>query len=215
MKKYYVYAHKNKEYGVFYVGKGSNNRLFKTYNRSVFWKRIVAKYGYEAIILEECENEKDAFEKEIKWIKYFKELNQCVANFTLGGEGVQVEKRWWNEAISKALKGKNKRKGSESFSYKDFADEDLLKSLYIDKKMSSVEIAKLMNVSYTTVISRLNNYGIKIKPKGKKIICINDGTTHESITSAAKNYGLHRENIRKVLSGKYKTTGNLTFIYES
>ena len=214
MAKYYVYAHKNQEYGVFYVGKGSNNRLYKTYNRSDFWKRIVNKYGYEAIILDKSDDEKNCFDLEIKWIKHFKDIGQCAANFTLGGEGVRVHKRWWNEAISKSLKGKNKKHGKDSFSYKDFADEDLLKKLYIENNLSSVKIAKILNVSYTTVLSRLALYGIDLKEKGKKIVCLNDGLVFESITAASKHYGVYRENIRKVLSGKYKTTGNLTFIYK-
>jgi hypothetical protein len=217
MNKYYVYAHKNNEYGVFYVGKGSNQRLYKTCNRSLFWKRITAKYGYEALILEECESEEIAFNMEIKWIKHFKDLGQCVANFTIGGDGVRVEKRWWNEAISNSLKGKHRRAGKESFSYKDFADEDLLKKLYVIEGKSSVEIAEMLNVSYGTVLTRLTTYGIQKRDSGikrKKIKCINDGIVYQSISDAAKKYGVFRENIRKVLSGKYKHTGNLKFIYE-
>ena len=214
MKKYYVYSHYNEKYGTFYVGKGSNERLFNTKNRSIFWNRIVKKYGFTASIIEECENEKTAFEMEIFWIAYFKKNGQCVANFTLGGEGVNVEKRWWGDKISKSLKGRKNPCGKENKSYKDFADEDLLRRLYVDDGLSSVKISKLLGVSCTTVLARLLSYGIKAKLKGKIIICVDDGIEHESITSAARHYGLHRENIRKVLSGKYKTTGNLKFIYK-
>ena len=214
MKKYYVYSHYNEKYGTFYVGKGSNERLFNTKNRSFFWNRIVKKYGFTASIIEECENEKTAFEREIFWIAYFKKNGQCVANFTLGGEGVNVEKRWWNDKISKSLKGIKRPCGKENKSYKDFADEDLLRRLYVNYGLSSVKISELLGVSCTTVCARLLSYGIKTKPKGKIIICVDDGIEHESIKSAARHYGLYRENIRKVLSGKYKTTGNLKFIYK-
>ena len=216
MDKYYVYAHSNDEYGVFYVGKGSGERLYKTGNRNKFWKRIVKKYGYEAKIIEECDTQESAFEKEIYWIAYYKSIGQCKANFSLGGDGVTVEKRWWGDKISKSLMGKEGLKGKESKSYKDFIDESNLQNLYVDKNLSTLKISKMFGVSCTTVWERLNQYQIPIRPidqRGKKIICTNTGEEFDSITAAARSLNLFRENIRKVLSGKYKTTGGLHFKY--
>lgn len=216
MDKYYVYAHANEEYGVFYVGKGSGERLYKTGNRNKFWKNIVKKYGYEAKIIEECDTQEFAFAREIYWIAHYKSIGQCEANFSLGGDGVNVANRWWGDKISKSLIGKQSPKGKESKSYKDFIDENNLQDLYVDKNFSIVEISKMFGISPTTVWERLKQYQIPIKPidqRGKKIVCTTTGEEFDSITAAARSLNLFRENIRKVLSGKYKTTGGLHFKY--
>jgi hypothetical protein len=211
--KFYVYAHSNDEHGVFYVGKGQKKRLYTTTNRSLFWKRIVKKHGYTASILYETDDEDDAFKNEIAFIAKYKNLGQCIANMTLGGDGVRVEKRWWYEKVSKALTGMKRPKGSDSPSYKNFIDKDVLIDLYERQKMPALKIAKLFGVSVTTVITRLNQYGINIRTiyeRGTPIQCSN-GKSYKSITEAAKDLKVHRENIRKVLQGKYKTTGGFTF----
>lgn len=217
MYKYYVYAHSNEKYGVFYVGKGSEKRLYQTGNRNAFWKRVVQKYGYTASILESCCTEEDSYKSEQKWIAHYKALDQCAANFTLGGDGVRVTKRWWGDKISKSMLGKQMPSGPNSKSYKDFATKETLQSLYSAQKLSVVAISKLFNVSATTVCGRLKYHSIAIRPileRGKCIICTTNGKEFNSITEAAKTLGLHRENVRKVLAGKYKTTGGLVFKYK-
>lgn len=217
MDKYYVYAHTNEKYGVFYVGKGKGKRLFVTGNRNVFWKNIVKKYGYQAVIIEECDTEEVAYQREIHWINHFKSLGGCKANFTLGGDGVNVKVRWWYDKVSKSLTGKARPKGKESKSYKDFIDENNLRDFYVTEKLSTIEIGKIFGVSSTTVWERLKAYEIPVRPineRGTKIICTTNNTEFNSITDASRVFGLHRENIRKVLSGKYKTTGGLHFKYK-
>lgn len=211
--KYYVYAHKNQEYGVFYIGKGQKNRLYVTGNRSSFWKRIVKKYGYEASIIYETDCEEDAYSAEIRLIAEYKSIGQCVANMTDGGDGVRVKDRWWYDKVSKALTGKEKPKGESSKSYKDFIDKDLLDDMYSKKKYAASKIAEIFGVSVPTVMSRIRAYGIPVRSiydRGTEIICSN-GVCYKSITEAARSLGIHRENIRKVLSGRYKTTGGYTF----
>ncbi len=48
-----------------------------------------------------------------------------------------------------------------------------------------------------------------------KIMCVTDGKEFASINDAAKHYNVFRENIRKVLHGKYKHTGGRLFKYVS
>lgn len=218
MNSYYVYAHSIPGGRVFYVGKGRGIRQHQTGNRNKYWKRIVKKYGYSKTIIDDGLSENEAFEREIYWIKHFKKQGECDANFTNGGDGVRVDKRWWNEAISKALTGKKSPSGKESKSYKDVISKNDLIDLYSVQKLSSIEISNLYGVSYTSVISRLREYGIEVRKAGrekKKIICEIDGVVFNSITDAAKHYGLFRENIRKVLNGKYKHTGGKIFRYVS
>ena len=217
MDKYYVYAHSNNQYGIFYIGKGSGKRLYTVGNRSLFWKRIVKKYGYEVSIIEECVTEEDAYQREIYWIAHYKSLGQCQANFSLGGDGINIKDRWWGDKISKSMKGVKRPKGKLSKSYKDFIDDANLHDLYERQQLSITSIAKMLDVSSTTVWERLKEYGIAIRPmteRGKQITCTTTGVDFDSIKDAARVLGLHRENIRKVLSGKYKTTGGFHFKYK-
>lgn len=88
---YYVYAHINATNGsYFYIGKGSGRRAYVKSHRSVYWKRIVAKYGYAVIILEDGLTESEALSREKYWIKKLgrKDLKTgCLVNFTDGGDG--------------------------------------------------------------------------------------------------------------------------------
>jgi hypothetical protein len=216
MNKYYVYAHKRPDGHIFYVGKGRGIRQHQTGNRNLYWKRIVKKHGYESMIVEGNLTEKEAYDKEIIWIKHYKESGQCDANFTDGGDGVRVEKRWWSEAISNALKGKKRASGRESKSFKDNVTKDELTRMYVGEGLSSVDIGKITGLSYATILSRVRGYGLLPRPGGKpsiKILCTTDGNEFASINDAAKKYNLFRENIRKVLHGKYKHTGGKQFQY--
>lgn len=214
--KYYVYAHKRKDTEtVFYIGKGSGNRAFFKSNRSLYWKRIVEKCGYDVIFLLENLTEDESYKAEITFIMAEKLKGNCEANFTNGGDGVRVTKRWWNNAISESLKGVKRPSGIKCKSYKDFATKEVLYHLYITQNKSSKEIEKLFNVTYATICARLKEYNIPLRKCGKKNIkikCLNDSKVFESINEAAKYYNVYRENIRKVLKGVYKHTNNKKFI---
>lgn len=87
MAGYYVYAHLRLDTGkVFYIGKGKSNRAYSKHGRNNFWKAIVNKYGYRVEIVANNLTEKDSFNKEIELISYYKDLGQCEANLTLGGD---------------------------------------------------------------------------------------------------------------------------------
>lgn len=213
--KFYIYAHKRRTDGrVFYVGKGCGKRIHQTGNRNVYWKNIAKKHGYEASILEERLEEIESYKKEIYWIAFYKAKGQCEANVTLGGDGVMVEKRWWYDKVSKALRGKVRARGKASHSYKEFADKDQLARDYLI--LDSISIGKKYGVSYGTVCERLKEFGLQVRNPGRRkirIICTNDGKKYNSINEAAIAYGVFRENIRKVLYGKYKHTGGKHFDY--
>jgi hypothetical protein len=216
--KYYVYCHYRKgetKDTPFYVGKGSDKRLFIKSNRSEYWKRIVNKYGYNAEILYDNLSEDESFDLEIKTILKYKELGYCEANFSDGGDGVKVLKRWWGKKISESLKGMIRAKGEENKSYKNVISKETLIELYINQKKSSIEIAKDINITYATVCSRLKEYNIPLRKCGKdkiQIKCLNDGKVFSSLSETAKYYNLHKENIRKVVRGIYKHTGKKQFI---
>ena len=107
-------------------------------------------------------------------------------------------------------------KGKDNKSFKHFCEDSTLIEEY--KILNTIQIAKKYNVSTTTVWMRLKSLGVEIQKPGRKsvkIICINDGNEFNSINDAARKYGVFRENIRKVLKGKYKHTNNLVFKYKN
>jgi hypothetical protein len=192
------------------------DRFIKTGNRSEYWKRIVKKYGYVSEIIISGLTEEESYKKETEYICHYKSMGECGANFTDGGDGVRVQKRWWGNKISMATKGIKRPSGIKSKSYKNVLSKSQLMDYYINLKMSSTKIAEIVGVSYTTVIERLRQFNIPVRTCGKakiKIKCTNDGKIFESINCAAEHYNVFRENIRKVLHGKYRQTGGKKFEY--
>lgn len=83
---FYVYVHKRLDTGaVFYVGKGFARRAYSRQGRNPHWRYIVAKHGFEAVIVKAGLSEQCAFslEKIIIGSVGFKNLT----NVTTGGEG--------------------------------------------------------------------------------------------------------------------------------
>jgi hypothetical protein len=190
--------------------------MHKTGNRSAFWKRIASKHGCITSVIEDGLTEASAFEREMHWISHFKDLGQCAANFTLGGDGVRVDERWWGDAISKSMMGIQRPRGELSPSYKALP-ADVMLEMYCTKGLGVVAIAAALGASSTTVWERLKSLGVDIRGVGqhkKPILCVQTGNVFPSISEAATRCGVLRENIRKVLAGKYKTTGGLSFIYK-
>ena len=84
---FYVYTHHRATDGaVFYVGKGTKGRAFKTHGRNVYWKRVVAKYGYFVTIVADGLTETEALAKESALISELGKIALC--NMTDGGEGM-------------------------------------------------------------------------------------------------------------------------------
>jgi hypothetical protein len=216
-RSYYIYAHIRGDNGeIVYIGKGTKNRLLKSYGRNKYWKNIAAKYSLLKVKLVEGLDEKAAYATEIAFISFYKSVGLSKANVSLGGTGVTVEKRWWSEKISKAMKGRNTGIGEASRSWKPFISKRELRYWYVEKGETSPQIAARYGVSYTTVTTRLKRFGLLARPCGqsaKAIKCLEDGKIYPSIAEAARAYGVYRENLRKVLKGDYKTTGNHTFSY--
>jgi len=216
MNRYYVYAHYKLDGDgtiPFYIGKGSRKRC-KSKCRSKYWTDIVSKHGLSVEILKDGMSEEDAFIYEIQMISYYKSLGGCECNFTIGGDGVRVDRRWWNDKISQSLQNIFRPSGPDSKSYKNVLTKEELTHLYVEKGLSSVEIAELKDLSPPTVCARLVDFGIQTRKPSRKpipVYCINNNKKYDSLMDAAKDLGVHRENIKKVLQGKYSQTGGYKF----
>lgn len=86
--RFYVYLHRRADNNeVFYVGKGSGDRIKVKNRRSKWWQNIVAKYGYRYEYVEKGLSEEDAFDLEVELIKFYKENGYNICNIKSGGEG--------------------------------------------------------------------------------------------------------------------------------
>ena len=86
MKTHYTYAHSKPDGTIFYIGKGIGRRAYSK-NRNDYWKRIVAKYGYEVQILAYWDTEEEALDHEVLLISCMKDMKIELCNLTDGGEG--------------------------------------------------------------------------------------------------------------------------------
>lgn len=105
MNNFYVYRHIRLDTDTpFYVGKGNRRRAWCK-RRNKYWINIVNLVGYKIEIVESNLSEDQAFSKEIELIKYYKDLGQCEANMSIGGEGSSgvVRTQEWKDRVSKGV----------------------------------------------------------------------------------------------------------------
>jgi hypothetical protein len=85
---FYTYAHlKKTTKELFYIGKGTGNRLHRKDARNEHWHNTVKKHGYEAIVLSYWDKEEDAFEHEKFLISCMKDIGVKLVNQSSGGDG--------------------------------------------------------------------------------------------------------------------------------
>jgi hypothetical protein len=86
--EHYTYAHYKPDGSIFYIGKGSGDRAYRTNHRNRYWKHIVAKHGsYTVDILARWKTHKEALSHEVLLISCFKDMGHKLANLSDGGEG--------------------------------------------------------------------------------------------------------------------------------
>lgn len=152
--KYYVYMHyRSSDLAPFYVGKGSGNRAYKTSQRSEYWNRVFHKHGLIVKIINEYDNEIDAFNFEKYLITKLRNEGIRLANISDGGEGCSGVKdseetklkkslamigntNWKNAPLPPALRG------SKNASFKGFVRATCIATgevIILDGKLSSID----------------------------------------------------------------------------
>ena len=106
---------------VFYIGKGKNDRYKSMKKRNPYFLNIIKKYNCDVEIIEYCENETVAFEKEKEYIKEFKAKGMAVANFHEGGLGGDVFK-YADEETKLQFKEKMTKINQQRCSTKEFKE---------------------------------------------------------------------------------------------
>jgi hypothetical protein len=85
---FYTYVHMRADDGkVFYVGKGTGRRAWRTEKRSSFWKNMAKKHGHSVHVCMRFALEADAFIHEQFLIQCFRDTHAPLVNLTNGGEG--------------------------------------------------------------------------------------------------------------------------------
>ena len=83
---YYTYIHIREDTNeIFYVGKGSNNRLNCKHDRNNYWRNFTNKYKWRAEILSYWETEDDAFSHEKLIIQSLQDIGCRLVNISMGG----------------------------------------------------------------------------------------------------------------------------------
>lgn len=107
---FYVYEHTRRDTGaVFYVGKGSSYRLRVSQHRNKHWKAIARKYGFDARIVFETDDEDLAFLAEQELIDKHRRMGSMLVNVTAGGGGMVG----WRPSAETVAKRAEKQRGQE------------------------------------------------------------------------------------------------------
>ena len=98
---FYTYAHYKPQGGLFYIGKGSQDRAYIMYGRNPRWNNVVNKYGKPHVeILADWETEKEALDHEALLIECFRDMGFEIANIANGGQGTAgFSHPAWNKGI--------------------------------------------------------------------------------------------------------------------
>ena len=203
MKTHYTYAHSKPDGTIFYIGKGIGRRAYSK-NRNDYWKRIVAKYGYEVQILAYWDTEKESLDHEVLLIACMKDMGIELCNLTEGGEGATGYQH--SEEHKASLKGNSYGASTWGMTFKGKKHSEESKA-----KMSYVRIGN-KNKAGTTLSEEskakisASNIG---KPKFKKrvltpeqVLEIRPRIGYRNIAQLAREYGVGESTIRRIRDGE-------------
>lgn len=203
---YYVYQHlKSDTNEVFYVGKGTKNRAFKTTSRNDFWKRIVAKHGLKVEFLAKYIEEELAFLVEAEAIDLYKKLGIRLSNMTDGGEGASGYKHT-EEHKSKMVGNQfGKLVKTNGFKGKTHSDEQKAKWSETRKGVTSPRKGVVLSDETRSKISQ-SRMGIVVQKRR----ALTDDQVREirvllpqhSIAALARKYGVGESTIRRLRDGE-------------
>jgi hypothetical protein len=135
MISFYVYEHIRNDTGeVFYVGKGSGDRIWIESNRNPYWKNIAKKCG-KVIKRKLIKNidEEFAFLIECERIDQLLRLGYNLANLTSGGEGASNPSQETRKKMSESHSGEKNSRFSlnsrrQKLLRKEFVPKDVMRA---------------------------------------------------------------------------------------
>ena len=221
INKYYLYRHIKPNGETFYIGISSNlKRPYEKKARTILWKRIVNKYGYEVQILKQDLSKEEACELEellISWYGRIDIKTGILCNMTDGGEGVLNKSLETKQKISEAQKGeKNHRWGIKGELNPQFG------------KPRSKEAIEKMKANHPDFSGKNNpNYGKKhsketkdkialaqrgVSIGGKLVLNKETGIFYKSGKEAALYHNIKYSTLKSNLNGTNKNPTNLIYV---
>lgn len=224
---WYIYRHLKPNGEVFYIGIGKTKNFQRAYNkvnRSVFWKRVVAKYDYEVQILTTGLTKEQASEFEIMLVAYHKRIDCCggtLVNMTDGGDGV----------FGRVCSEETKRKLSLSNKGKKLSEETKLKislgkkgtqvgekSPMYGKIFSEITRNKMSLAKMGHKLSEAHSKKLKESKTGgnhhsaKLVMNLETGIFYETIKEAAESINIKPTTLRAMLRGENKNKTNFIYV---
>lgn len=234
--KFCVYTHIRKDLKTpFYVGKGVKDRPFEKYNRSSWWKNIVAKHGYEVKIIKWFDDDKDAlkFERELQ-LQYLA-IGHDLCNISeCGGKGSKGVKH--SHEAKKIISDRSRRMWSENLEYVNRMRESSrgLNNAFSDKKRytffhknhgyvtcTQYELRSMHGLDSSKVSSLVHGYRFKSKGwslaehrnfvKGDNRICVFKHVNGDVIVGKKMYFLEHHPDIKpssltRAINDEYKQT---------
>lgn len=203
--KYYVYEWFIEETNeIFYVGKGTGNRVTSMKNRNNYFKNIRKKYKCNYRILKYFQNENDAYNYELKRGIELKEIGQAKACYVLGNF-----KRFIDDSVLEKMKKTTFKKENIPWNKgKKMSDEfrEKCRKRVLGTKQSEGTRKKRSDSLKNHIVTKEARKKIGLS-KMKPIILINLETkeekTYNQISNLAKELNICQSSLcRPLKSGK-------------
>ena len=239
---YTVYMHKNKINGKIYIGitrqepkKRWNNGI--GYNNQYF-KRAIEKYGFdnfEHLILYERLTQKEAEQKEIELITFYKSNQRKFGyNIANGGNTIGKHSEKTKTKISNAHKGKKqseelkkrliKANTGNKYRFGSHQTEEAKRKISEANKGNKYSLGRIVSENTKEKI-RILNKGKHFSPKTefkkgqpnvskmRKVMCVETGIIYDSMTIASQKTNISLANIQSVCLGNSKTAKGFHWKY--
>ena len=203
MKTHYTYAHSKPDGTIFYIGKGIGRRAYSK-NRNDYWKRIVAKYGYEVQILAYWDTEKESLDHEVLLIACMKDMGIELCNLTEGGEGATGYKH--SEEHKASLKGNSYGASAWGLTFKGkkHSEESKIKMSYA-RIGNKYKAGTTLSEESKAKISASNLGKPKLKKRvltAEQVLEIRPRIGYRNIAKLAREYGVGESTIRRIRNGE-------------
>lgn len=203
--KYYVYEWYIEDTNeIFYVGKGTENRVTSMKNRNSYFKNIRKKYKCNYRILKYFKNENDAYNYELKRGLELKEIGQAKACYVLGNFKKFID----DSVLEKMKKTAFKKENIPWNKGKKMSDEfrEKCRKRVLGTKQSEETKKKRSNSLKNHIVTKEARKKIGLS-KMKPIILINLETkeekTYNQISNLAKELNVCQSSLcRPLKSGK-------------
>lgn len=201
----YVYLITNVLNNKRYIGKHSTDNLEDNYIGSgIIIKQIIRKYGkkvFKKQILEFCNSEEQAFEREKYWIKFYNALqDDNFYNLDQGGRGRSnyVTSQETRKKMSQSQKERFKNKENHPMFNKHRSNET-------KEKIRQGNLGKIVTKQTKEKLSKVKSG--ENNPRAIKVECLNNHKIFNTIKEAAQWAGVDNSTLAQHLKGRTKTCG--------